>query len=98
MARTPKWLAQMLAERQAKHERELAALRPKPRKAAIQHTSDGTCGARTRAGTPCKRRDIYFSGRCRLHGGLSTGPRTPEGKRRVTANLPGQTSCEVGKT
>ncbi|WP_405045507.1 HGGxSTG domain-containing protein [Pseudomonas extremaustralis] len=38
------------------------------------------CGAKTRAGTPCKRRDLYASGRCRLHGGLSTGPkrkRTP---------------------
>ena len=34
-----------------------------------------TCGARTRAGTPCKRRDLYLSGRCRLHGGLSTGPK-----------------------
>jgi len=37
------------------------------------------CGAKTRAGTPCKRRDLYTSGRCRLHGGLSTGP-----KRRRT--------------
>jgi len=36
---------------------------------------DMTCGARTRAGTPCKRRDLYRSGRCKLHGGLSTGPR-----------------------
>lgn len=34
-----------------------------------------TCGAKTRAGTPCKRRDLYNSGRCRLHGGLSTGPK-----------------------
>ncbi|RBH54200.1 MULTISPECIES: HGGxSTG domain-containing protein [Pseudomonas] len=34
-----------------------------------------TCGAKTRAGTPCKRRDLYISGRCRLHGGLSTGPK-----------------------
>ena len=25
--------------------------------------------------TPCKRRDLYRSGRCKLHGGLSTGPR-----------------------
>jgi hypothetical protein len=47
-----------------------------------------TCQARTRAGTPCKRRDIYESGRCPLHGGLSTGPTTPEGKARVTRNLP----------
>ncbi|MDZ5432879.1 HGGxSTG domain-containing protein [Pseudomonas fluorescens] len=35
-----------------------------------------TCGAKTRAGTPCKRRDLYKSGRCRLHGGLSTGPKS----------------------
>lgn len=34
-----------------------------------------TCGAKTRAGTPCKRRDLYNSGRCKLHGGLSTGPK-----------------------
>lgn len=50
-----------------------------------------TCGATTRAGTPCKRKDIYDNGRCKLHGGLSTGPRTKEGKRRVTRNLPHQT-------
>ncbi|MEA3253280.1 MAG: HGGxSTG domain-containing protein [Pseudomonadota bacterium] len=34
------------------------------------------CGAKTRAGTPCKRRDLWDSGRCRLHGGLSTGPKS----------------------
>ncbi|WP_390882416.1 HGGxSTG domain-containing protein [Halomonas saccharevitans] len=40
------------------------------------------CGARTRAGTPCKRRDLFSSGRCRLHGGLSTGPKSgPRAKR-----------------
>ncbi|WP_366140981.1 HGGxSTG domain-containing protein [uncultured Desulfovibrio sp.] len=39
-----------------------------------------------RAGTPCKRKDLYGNGRCRLHGGLSTGPRTEEGKRRSAAN------------
>ncbi len=37
---------------------------------------DLRCGARTRTGTPCKRRDLYASGRCRLHGGLSTGPKS----------------------
>ena len=46
----------------------------------------GTCGAKTRAGTPCKRRDLYWSGRCPLHGGLSTGPRTAEGKLRSAQN------------
>jgi len=44
------------------------------------------CGARTRAGTPCKRRDLYSNGRCRLHGGLSTGPRTEAGKKRAALN------------
>lgn len=45
-----------------------------------------TCGAKTRAGTPCKRRDLHRSGRCKLHGGLSTGPKTLEGKRRSALN------------
>ena len=44
------------------------------------------CGARTRAGTACKRRDVYSNGRCKLHGGLSTGPRTPEGKAKSARN------------
>ena len=47
---------------------------------------DLRCGAKTRAGTPCKRKDIYRSTRCRYHGGLSTGPRTEEGKKRSAAN------------
>jgi hypothetical protein len=37
------------------------------------------CGARRRSnGEPC-RKPAMASGRCALHGGLSTGPRTPEG-------------------
>ena len=40
------------------------------------------CGARTRAGTPC-RSPAMGNRRCRLHGGLSTGPRTPEGLARL---------------
>ncbi len=43
------------------------------------------CGARTRAGTPCKRpagwgTDHAGTGRCKLHGGKSTGPK-PENMR-----------------
>lgn len=44
------------------------------------------CGAKTRAGTPCLRKDLLRGGRCRLHGGLSTGPKTLEGKRRSALN------------
>jgi hypothetical protein len=58
------------------------------------------CGARTRRGTPCKRHDLYGSGRCPLHGGLSTGPRTEAGKARSARNghCPKRTPCEGEKT
>lgn len=46
-----------------------------------------TCGAKTRAGTPCKLASLYNNGRCKFHGGLSTGPTTDAGKRRAAANL-----------
>jgi hypothetical protein len=39
------------------------------------------CGARTRSGMPC-RGAAMENGRCRVHGGPSTGPRTPEGLER----------------
>ena len=42
------------------------------------------CGARTRQKTACRRLSMA-NGRCRLHGGLSTGPRTNEGLERVRA-------------
>lgn len=47
---------------------------------------DMRCEARTRSGEPCKRRDLYNNWRCKLHGGLSTGPRTKRGKRRAAKN------------
>jgi hypothetical protein len=43
------------------------------------------CGARTRAGCPC-RQPAMANGRCRLHGGKSTGARTAAGLARVRAN------------
>lgn len=42
------------------------------------------CGAKTRAGHPCGQFAMK-NGRCRLHGGLSTGPKTAEGKARISA-------------
>jgi len=45
-----------------------------------------TCGAQTRAGTPCLQIGIYSNGRCKLHGGLSTGPITQEGKKKSSLN------------
>src|SRR5712692_2545668 len=39
------------------------------------------CGAKTRAGGHCKA-PAMRNGRCRMHGGASTGPRTAEGLAR----------------
>jgi hypothetical protein len=44
------------------------------------------CGARTRTGSPCIA-PALGNGRCRMHGGLSTAPRTPEGRWRVAEAL-----------
>jgi hypothetical protein len=45
------------------------------------------CGATTRRGTPCQRK-VWPGKRCINHGGLSTGPKTTEGKFRSAMNLP----------
>ena len=41
------------------------------------------CGAKTKRNehAPC-RQPAMKNGRCRMHGGKSTGPKTPEGKMR----------------
>lgn len=45
------------------------------------------CGAKTKlTGRPCNRRDIESNGRCKLHGGLSTGPKTIDGKAQSARN------------
>lgn len=43
------------------------------------------CLAKTRSGAPCQKHSVVGRTRCRLHGGLSTGPRTPEGKAACVA-------------
>jgi hypothetical protein len=40
------------------------------------------CGAKNRRGTPCQC-PAMPNGRCRLHGGLSTGPKTAQGIERI---------------
>ena len=46
-------------------------------------TTAPRCGAKTRQGTPCQCPAIRNRRRCRLHGGRSTGPKTPEGIERI---------------
>jgi hypothetical protein len=43
------------------------------------------CGAKTRSGAPCKGAAM-LNGRCRMHGGPSTGPRTEAGKAAIRAS------------
>jgi hypothetical protein len=50
----------------------------------------GICGAMTRRGTPCqappvwdKSTDTAKNGRCKLHGGMSTGVRTEAGREAI---------------
>ena len=40
------------------------------------------CGARRKSDGQACRQPGMANGRCRMHGGLSTGPRTPEGLER----------------
>ena len=41
------------------------------------------CGAETRAGSPCQRKALA-NGRCRNHGGMSSGPKSPAGRQRIS--------------
>lgn len=57
---------------------------------------DNICGAKTRAGTPCKQKAGWGTnhvgeGRCKLHGGKSTGPKD---KSKVKGNKNALTTGE----
>jgi hypothetical protein len=61
-------------------------------RAAVAPVARPPCGARCRDGHPCAAPAVWCAatrrprnGRCRMHGGLSTGPRTPDGRARVAA-------------
>lgn len=67
------------------HPRKAHRGAPRPRK-----DERPSCGARCRDGHPCRALAVWLpgdsaprNGRCRMHGGLSTGPRTPEGKAAI---------------
>ena len=54
------------------------------------------CGAKTRRGTPCQRPANKRNGRCRLHGGASSGPRTEQGRAKIAAA--NTTTCQHTKS
>ncbi len=45
------------------------------------------CGAKCkRTGKPCPHTSSYGNSRCKWHGGMSTGPKTPEGRANSGRN------------
>ncbi len=51
----------------------------------LVHARRPTCGAKTRPGHLCRNKAIPGKRRCKYHGGLSTGPKTPAGRARIAA-------------
>ena len=84
LARAERTLAAVNRRRAA---REVSAAR-----SSVAPVARPQCGARCRDGHPCAASAVWCAatrrprnGRCRMHGGLSTGPRTPDGRARVAA-------------
>jgi hypothetical protein len=68
----------------------IANPRPKAKEPQPPRGERPKCGAKTREGRPCLAPAAWDraaraprNGRCKNHGGASTGPKTPEGKARV---------------
>src|SRR5262245_28088281 len=71
------WLRLPVAREREPIERVRARL-----EALVRANAAPRCGARSkRTGKPC-RAAAMPNGRCKVHGGKSTGPRTPEGLER----------------
>ena len=67
--------------------RDNAAANGQPRAGqqdGLNRAAERRCGARTRAGHPCQRKGRGAGGRCPNHGGLSTGPRTKQGRAKIS--------------
>jgi hypothetical protein len=73
-------------------DRQLKKMRAKAHKG--RRSDRPRCGARRRDGGECAMRAVcdrltgrpLRGGRCRLHGGLSTGPRTRAGREAIAAS------------
>jgi len=46
-----------------------------------------TCGVRKKDGSQCRSTTLRANGRCKFHGGASTGPRSEAGRARAVENL-----------
>jgi hypothetical protein len=86
------WIATQMARLENKRKAKAAKCATqseRPSGPKLTGRSRKLCGARTRSrnGAPCQCKVVPGRTRCRLHGGLSTGPRTPEGKARCAEGV-----------
>lgn len=77
------WRAQTYAFRLGRDVRTLAKQEP-----FLAGCERLRCGAKNRFGERCGKFHLYPNGRCRFHGGPSTGPHTLAGKKKSSRNLP----------
>lgn len=82
------WAERMAAQDRAREASLMAQVaaweaRDAQRREALQARVRVRCGAKTRKGTPCRAKSEPGKQRCKFHGGMSTGARTPEGLERV---------------
>lgn len=84
-ARAGGWGVRWKAQEDARIDAQLAALRTtaQAREAPRLARARVLCGAKTRKGTPCRCKSEAGKRRCKFHGGLSTGPKTQEGRDRI---------------
>lgn len=74
-------LGVLLDPQQAARDRQFARVSARFAAQAARHRQP--CQAQTRKGRPCRNLSEPGRRRCKFHGGMSTGPRTPEGKARI---------------
>jgi hypothetical protein len=88
--RSPRRLRSMLRSLRIRPRPELAPGGPSRRRRCDARVKNlfkiGKNGVRVSRGLFCKAWAME-NGRCRVHGGLSTGPRSPDGKARVIAAM-----------
>ena len=75
-------ILEQTSKRVVRHGGNVATLHPPPPPfpPLPQELADMTCGAKPAAGTPCKRRDLYRSGRCGLAWRTQHRPAQVSGK------------------
>lgn len=52
-----------------------------------RHRPKRICGARKKTGARCRSKSLHRGGKCKFHGGLSTGAKTPTGKAASLAAM-----------